>query len=268
MIDILQSKVIGTNKETWYKLAGTSSDTKPTGEFPEGSGHTVANGSRFFEVDTEIRSELQDGVWKPVGQESAEPSVLIEKEITENGVYNAQDDEADGYSKVTVNVDVSPQFSAEPEEFTVITNLIMKDAAIPDSCTSIGASAFDGCESLESVTIPNSVTSIGEAAFNNCASLKSISIPNGVESIEEQTFMNCTSLESITIPNSVTSIGRWVFYRCESLTSITIPDSVTSIDDEAFTNCNALETIIINQPEGSISGAPWDAPNATVMWNG
>lgn len=32
--------------------------------------------------------------------------VLIEKTITENGVYNAEDDDADGYNEVTVNVDI------------------------------------------------------------------------------------------------------------------------------------------------------------------
>ena len=32
------------------------------------------------------------------------PATLIEKEITENGTYNASSDEADGYSKVTVSV--------------------------------------------------------------------------------------------------------------------------------------------------------------------
>lgn len=31
---------------------------------------------------------------------------LITKQITENGVYNAEDDDADGYNEVTVNVDI------------------------------------------------------------------------------------------------------------------------------------------------------------------
>ena len=48
---------------------------------------------------------------------------------------------------------------------------------IPDSVTSIGESAFSGCEALTSVTIPDSVTSIGDWAFSGCKSLTSVTIP-------------------------------------------------------------------------------------------
>ena len=63
--------------------------------------------------------------------------------------------------------------------------------------TEIKASAFYGCESLQSVTKPDSVTIIGGSAF-----------------------YRCDSLQSVTIPDSVTSIGNSVFYGCESLTDI------------------------------------------------
>ena len=43
-----------------------------------------------------------------------------------------------------------------------------KNTIIPNSVTSIGDSAFNGCYSLTSIEIPNSVTSIGDDAFSWC----------------------------------------------------------------------------------------------------
>ena len=47
-------------------------------------------------------------------------------------------------------------------------NTEIKDLVIPNSVTSIGDDAFDGCSGLTSVTIPNSVKSIGSHAFDGC----------------------------------------------------------------------------------------------------
>ena len=123
---------------------------------------------------------------------------------------------------------------------------------IPDSVTSIGAYAFEYCESLTSVTIPDSVTSIGNSAFADCYSLTSITIPDSVTSIGEDAFADCDSLTSITIPDSVTSIGEYAFASCDSLTSVTIPDSVTSIGSYAFWYCTSLSSVTIPDSVTSI----------------
>ena len=140
---------------------------------------------------------------------------------------------------------------------------------IPNSITTIGDYAFDGCTSLANIIIPHSVTKIGEFAFSDCPSLASIKvetgnaiydsredcnaiietatntlvfgckntfIPNNVTSIGDYAFGGCTSLTSISIPNSVTKIGKRAFHECSSLTSISIPDSIISIGGGAFEN--------------------------------
>ena len=150
------------------------------------------------------------------------------------------------------------------------------DLVIPNSITSIGSHAFDGCTGLTSVTIPNSVTSIGTCAFEFCSNLTSIAIPESVTSIGSYAFNTTAwynqqpdglvyagkvaykykgtmpSGTQIVIKEGTLEITGTAFYGCTGLKSVTIPESVTSIGKYAFENCSGLTSVTIPNSVTSI----------------
>ena len=126
------------------------------------------------------------------------------------------------------------------------------NTVIPNSVTSIGAHAFEGCD-LTSITIPNSVTSIGGSAFYECSGLTSVNIPNSVISLGYGAFAFCGNLTSVTIGNSVTSIGFHAFQSCNALSLV-----ISKIDNPSFDiamdtfSTNTYNNATLYVPKGTI----------------
>jgi len=135
-----------------------------------------------------------------------------------------------------------PVVSVEASAF--LNNTAITSVVLPDGITSIGENAFNGCESLTSLTFGKNsqLSSIGPGAFNYCYSLESITIPESVTNIGSEAFNYCCGLRSVTFGENsqLTSIGDYAFLGCYSIESITIPASVTSIGEWAFVECYRL----------------------------
>ena len=180
-------------------------------------------------------------------------------------------------------------FNKDKSEIISFRNQEIESYIIPDSVTSIGDGAFEGCSSLSSLVIPNSVTSIGDGAFEGCSSLSSLVIPDSVVNIKGNPFylwkgkLECLSAsfiyednvlfnmdksklisfrnqeaKSFIIPNGVMSIEKYAFSDCSSLISISVPKSVTSIGDGAFDGCSSLSSIAISDSITSIGTWTFD----------
>ena len=216
---------------------------------------------------------------------------IVEKAINNYNITNHNN----------INAEVVNIYGGNSADFVIRAGTLKKYngastvVVIPNSVTSIGVKAFDGCIGLTSVTIPDSVTSIGERAFYGCSSLTNITvnennksyssadgvlfnkdktelmqyaigntrtsytIPNSVTSIGYHAFEGCNSLTSVTIGNSMTIIGYHAFEGCNSLTSVTIPDSVTSICEDAFKDCSSLTKVTLPQgmSDRAFQYTPW-----------
>ena len=128
----------------------------------------------------------------------------------------------------------------------------LKGVVIPETVTSIGNNAFQGCKNLASITFkgaPSTIT-VGNNAFQNCGKLKSINLP-AAKSIGSLAFDSCVSLEKISLEFGTEEIGDYCFRNCNNLKEVDIPESVTVIGQGAFSGEHP-EDMVIYCVEGSV----------------
>jgi len=130
---------------------------------------------------------------------------------------------------------------------------------IPNSITTIGNLAFNGCNGLTSIEIPNSVILIGYRAFDGCSNLTNIGIPNTVTRIKANAFNGTAWYENQ--PDGVVYAGS-VAYKYKgtmpSETSITLKEGTSGITSDAFAGCTGLISIDIPNSVFNIGSGAFD----------
>ena len=151
-----------------------------------------------------------------------------------------------------------------PEGITSIANNTFSNVvgitsvSFPSTLTSIGASAFEGCDGLTgNITLPDNLTYIGSDAFHWCEGMGSITIPSKVSFIGDEAFQSCYSMTAINVsaanPDFASESG--ILYNKSKTTLIScpagktgtviIPDGVMDIKEEAFYNILGLTGVTI-----------------------
>lgn len=144
--------------------------------------------------------------------------------------------------------------------------------------TTIGASAFAGCQNLTKLTLGEGVTGLGESALKDTrleeitipstfetgtaknspftsgenSTLKKVTFADGIQVIPQYFLNNITTLTKIEIPASVQKIGDHAFADCSNLTAVTFKEpadsKLTTIDTSAFEGCSLMT--LFKLPEG------------------
>ena len=120
--------------------------------------------------------------------------------------------------------------------------ILPEEIEFPATMRTVGAHAFDGCESLSRCTLNEGLASLGEYAFG-ASGITSMSLPESLEAIGDGCFINCDKLSSLTLAGTFARLPKLAFYNCSSLPSVFIPDNVMEIGDEAFAHCSKLASV-------------------------
>lgn len=70
----------------------------------------------------------------------------------------------------------------------------------PEQVTSIGESAFSGCNHIETLKFPKYLSSIGDYAFSGCSALKEIHLPKYLNELGPSAFYGCNAIDKIYYP--------------------------------------------------------------------
>ncbi|MFI3329586.1 MAG: leucine-rich repeat protein [bacterium] len=176
--------------------------------------------------------------------------------------------------------------SIKYKDFTVDgTNFVKYEGTgkiikLPDSITTINATAFWDNQYIEEVVCSDNLISIGGDSFYNCKNLKRFVIGKNVETMGNNPFAGCKNLELVNeSPNfnlvdgllynkdftriiyaSISSnikrielkettkiIGKHAFYLCDNIEFINVPKSVVLFENNPFSGCSKLKLNIETQ---------------------
>lgn len=123
--------------------------------------------------------------------------------------------------------------------FTDCTALYDISSLSGTQITKINMSTFKGDSSLVKVSIPTTCREIGLGAFSKCTNLRTFDFKN-VTTFGSLAFDDCSSLSSVTLANGTNTIPNSCFNNCSGLKSLSLPNSIITIGDDAFYNCSSL----------------------------
>ena len=147
----------------------------------------------------------------------------------------------------TVTDEVNKTVSVKQKDGEVSGDLVIpaqvENESVTYTVTSIAASGFYNNDHITSVVFPATMRSTGASAFEECSQIQTLTLNEGLETIG-QYLIWCTddddnanwNLFEITIPSTVTSLGKGSFYGCRNISTVNFPGSNTASAIDINTN--------------------------------
>jgi hypothetical protein len=126
---------------------------------------------------------------------AAPQPTLITKQITANGTYAAEDDNADGYSEVTVGIQ---------SYFSLYGAMYFPNMVIPSSVTTLLSSGYAGCTNMKSLVISGNIKTIPGYCFQNDP-ITELNLNEGIETINGFAFAS-NKCDEIIFPSTIKKI--------------------------------------------------------------
>ncbi len=148
------------------------------------------------------------------------------------------------------------------------------ELTIPESISSISASAFSGCIGIERITFNAKKCVSAPGLLKGKPKLREITICEDIEYIPERLFEGYQYLDDeeeyfykdtykipqsvkriydyafygsnfaeVNLPDNLEYIGKYCFAGCDNLETVTIPEKVNTIGTGAFSHCASLKTV-------------------------
>ena len=186
-----------------------------------------------------------DHIWNDSGVcADCGQTIGVNYAVSEDGSYA----EVVGYTGTETNVRIAKSYKGLPVQ-------------------TISEEAFAGNTTIVSVTIPYTVTTIGASAFQNCTSLQEIIFmptPDGEEELplefvggDNAKLFNGSKITEFTFPERTNKIGSGLFRENKTIEKVTFPAEVESCDTKyMFYYATALKSTIV-LPEGTEKIGDW-----------
>ena len=240
---------IGTG--AFYGCTGLKSITTPSS--------LTSLGSSAFYGCTGLKSAVVNGTGVTLTR-TFENCENLESVILGNGVVSMAVEYAagphgpfSGCSKLS-SLEIGSGVTVIPKDvFRGMSSL--QRVVLQGSISTIGDSAFYGCQNLTSIVIPQrAVSQIGIRAFNGCQNLTEVSC--APKTIDYYAFEGCTSLSGGIEFSRCESIGYYAFKGCTAYAfgDLELPAAKT-IESGAFEGCTGLTRITTSANLTTLGGA-------------